>query len=205
MNQQTIKVAGAVLVLGSASLVAFNKHWEGRPNTVYPDKLANGLPTVCAGITKHVTDWPIIVGDYWPDHKCDEIESMVMSKTQIKLATCFKLPPTQAMYDAFSDMAHNVGVGGVCASRALGLVNVGRYVDGCHAISHSKTGEPVWSYVTKNGNKVFVQGLYNRRKANTAMCLTGLDDAKPEAPLPAPEPVEPPKTWWARFREWAGL
>lgn len=205
MSQSTIKVAGATLVIGTASLLAFNAQWEGRPNTVYSDKLANGLPTVCSGITKHVTDWPIIVGDYWSDFKCDEIERLVVNKTQIRLASCFKLPPTQPMFDAFSSMAHNVGVGGVCASRAMGLLNSGKSSEACRAISQSADGKPVWSFVTKDGKQVFVQGLYNRRKAETAMCLSGVSEAKPPEPTPAPKPAEPPKTWWARLREWVGL
>lgn len=200
-----IIVAGVSLVLVSAPLVTFLHTWEGRPNTVYPDKLAAGLPTVCGGITKHVTDVPIVVGDYWPDAKCDEIEALVITKTQIKLASCIKVPVVQFIFDAFSSMAHNVGVGGVCASRALGLINAGRTVEGCKAISRAESGRPVWSYVTKNGQEVFVQGLFNRRLAETAMCLQGVGVVNAPAPEPVPTPPEPPRSWWARFRDWIGL
>jgi lysozyme len=175
IDAQTIKVAGATLLLGTASLMVFLGNWEGRPNTVYPDKLAAGLPTVCAGITKYVTDVPIIVGDYWPDWKCDEIESMVVTKTQVKLAACIKRAITQPVFDALSSMAHNVGVGGVCASRALGLINTGRMAEGCKAISRSPSGKAVWSYtVDANGKQTFIQGLFNRRLAETGLCLKGV-------------------------------
>lgn len=53
------------LILASAGLMAFLTEWESggtRILTVYPDKLAAGLPTVCNGLTRHVTDTPIIVG-----------------------------------------------------------------------------------------------------------------------------------------------
>lgn len=207
INQNTIKVAGATLVLASASLMAFLHTWEGRPNTVYADKLAAGLPTVCAGITKHVTDVPIIVGDYWPDLKCDEIEALVITKTQVKLASCIKVPVVQFIFDAFSSMGHNVGVGGVCASRALGLINAGRTAEGCNAISRAESGRPVWSYVTKDGKETFVQGLFNRRLAETAMCLQGVGGASGvvKAPEPVPEPLKPQSIWQRLLNWWREL
>jgi GH24 family phage-related lysozyme (muramidase) len=175
MNQQTIKVAGVVLLIASAPLIAFLGLWEDRPNTVYPDKLAAGLPTVCAGITKHVTDLPIVVGDYWPDLKCEEIETLVVAKTQTKLASCIKRPVSQETFDALTSMAHNVGVGGVCASRALRLINQGKTKEGCKAISRGPNGAPVWSYtIDAKGNQRFIQGLFNRRLAESGLCMKGL-------------------------------
>jgi GH24 family phage-related lysozyme (muramidase) len=175
MSANRIKIAGVVLVIASAPLLAFLHDWEGRPNVVYPDKLAAGLPTVCGGITKHVTDLPIVVGDYWPDLKCDEVEGLVIAKTQTSLAACIKRPIAQTTFDALSSMAHNVGVGGVCASRALALINAGRVVEGCKAISRSSTGKPVWSYtVDASGKQTFIQGLFNRRLAESDLCMKGL-------------------------------
>ena len=55
---------GAGLVLASAGLMALVEKWESsgdRVLTVYADKIAGGLPTVCNGLTRHVTDMPIIV------------------------------------------------------------------------------------------------------------------------------------------------
>ena len=55
------------LVLCAASLVAFLGDWESGGKdpvlTVYADKLAGGIPTVCDGLTRHVTKTPIIVGE----------------------------------------------------------------------------------------------------------------------------------------------
>lgn len=172
MNGQTIKVAGVSLLLVSASLLNFLRPWEGEVNTVYADKLAAGLPTVCAGITKHVTDLPIVVGDYWPELKCDEIETLVLSQTQAKLATCIKRPITQGTFDALTSMSHNFGVGAICASRAVGLINAGRVLEGCRAIAQAPDGSPVWSFIKgKDGKPVFVKGLYKRRVAEWNLCL----------------------------------
>lgn len=153
----------------------FLERWEGRENIAYADKLAGGLPTVCAGLTKHTVNQPIIVGDYWSDEKCAEVERQVVSKTQLSLADCIRVPVTQPVFDALTSHAHNVGVANTCASRAVGLINQGRIAQGCDALAHGANGQPVWSYVTQNGSKKFVRGLYNRRLAERSMCLSGIN------------------------------
>jgi len=60
-----IKIAAGALVLASAPLLAFLGKWEGEgENVVYADRLARGLPTVCKGITRYTSPYPLIVGDY---------------------------------------------------------------------------------------------------------------------------------------------
>lgn len=165
---------GVVLTLGSAGLMMFLSRWEGHENRVYADKLANNIPTVCKGITRHVSPYPVVLGDWWSDERCAEVERMVTERTQLKLLDCFKVRINQSQFDAFTSHAHNFGVGATCASRAMGLTNAGRAVDGCNALSHAPDGRPVWSYVQdSSGRSVFVRGLYNRRKAETALCLKG--------------------------------
>ena len=174
---RTVTKFGVVLTIGSAALMAFLDRWETdhkAPGRVYADKLAGGLPTVCKGITKHVSPYPVVVGDWWSDERCAEVERMVTERTQLRLLDCFKVRINQQQFDAFTSHAHNFGVGATCASRAVGLTNAGRPLEGCTALSQSPSGHPVWSFVTDaQGNKVFVRGLYNRRKAETELCLRG--------------------------------
>jgi GH24 family phage-related lysozyme (muramidase) len=174
---RTVTKFGVVLALASAGLMGFLGRWETdhkAPGRVYPDRLAGGLPTVCKGITKHVSPYPVVLGDWWSPAKCEEVEQLVTAKTQLKLLDCFKVRINQNQFDAFTSHSHNFGVGATCASRAMGLTNAGRPVDGCNALSHASDGTPVWSFVTDaQGRKVFVKGLYNRRKAETAGCLKG--------------------------------
>lgn len=169
------KIVGGSIVLASASLLSFLGTWEGQRNTVYPDRLAGNLPTVCKGITKHTSPYPVVLGDYWSDAKCEEVERMVVSKGQLRLADCIKNDKiTQNTFDALSSHGHNFGNGATCASRSVGLINAGRIAEGCNALAHAPDGSPVWSYVKKGGKYVFVQGLYNRRLDERKLCLTGL-------------------------------
>jgi GH24 family phage-related lysozyme (muramidase) len=172
------KIAAGTLALVSTSLVAFLGNWEGNgENVVYADKLARGLPTVCMGITRHTSPFPVVVGDYWSHDRCAEVENMVISKGQLLLADCITNQQVgQNTFDALSSHAHNVGVPSTCASRAVGLINAGRIADGCKALAWAPDGKtPVWAFVTDaKGRKRFVQGLHNRRLAESRLCAEGL-------------------------------
>ena len=82
-------IASGVLTLFSPQLQDFLGRWEGEAQHVaYADKLARGLPTVCKGITKHTSPYPVVVGDYWSEERCEEVERLVVEKGQLKLAAC---------------------------------------------------------------------------------------------------------------------
>lgn len=173
MNLRT-KIAAGLIVLCSSGLTAFLGKWEGEgQNVVYADKLARGLPSVCKGITKHTSPYPVIVGDFWSDARCAEVEHLVISKGQLELADCITNQDVgQNPFDALTSHGHNVGNPNTCASRAVGLINAGRISEGCRALAYAPDGSPVWSYVTlANGRKQFVQGLHNRRIAEMELCL----------------------------------
>ena len=72
-----ILVAGVLLQAASPELMQHLTRWESgqkRVLVVYADKLARGIPTVCNGLTRHVTSTPIIVGEKWTDEKCEAEE-----------------------------------------------------------------------------------------------------------------------------------
>lgn len=169
-------VASGALALFSPTLQSFLGKWEGEgKNVVYADKLAGGLPTVCKGITKHTSSEPLVVGDYWSPERCEQVERLVVNKGQLQLADCIDVVISQPIFDALSSHAHNFGAPATCASRAMGLINVGRLREGCNALAHAPGGAPVWSYVTaEDGRKVFVQGLYSRRLDEVKLCISGL-------------------------------
>ncbi|MCQ6256926.1 lysozyme [Pseudomonas sp. Q11] len=169
------KIQAGALALASAPLVIFLGTWEGNgQNTVYADKLAGGLPTVCKGITRHTSPFPVVVGDYWSPDRCAEVEQLVISKGQLQLADCITNQEVgQNTFDALSSHSHNFGTPSTCASRAVGLINTGRIAEGCRALAWAPDGRtPVWSFVSDaQGRKRFIQGLHNRRLAEMELCL----------------------------------
>lgn len=178
MTLKTRILAGtSTIVLASAAYLAFLGVWEGAGNNiVYPDRLAGNLPTVCKGITRHTSPFPVVLGDYWSPEKCEQVEALVATRGQLNLAGCITNETiTQGTFEALSSHAHNFGVADTCASRALGLINAGRVKDGCNALAHAPNGKPVWSYVKQpDGSYKFIRGLYNRRLAEVKLCLSGL-------------------------------
>jgi GH24 family phage-related lysozyme (muramidase) len=169
------KIAAGAIIFCSTGLTAFLGKWEGTgQNVVYADKLARGLPSVCKGITKHTSPYPVVVGDYWSDARCAEVEHLVISKGQLELADCITNQAVgQNTFDALTSHGHNVGNPNTCASRALSLINAGHIVEGCKALAWGPDGKtPVWAYVTDaQGRKRFVPGLHNRRLAEMELCL----------------------------------
>ena len=159
------------LVFGSAALVAMIALFEGGmkkdgSSVVYADKLAGGLPTVCAGLTKHVTTTPIIVGERWSGEKCRAEMSKALATVQAQLIKCFRVEPPQSVFDAATSMAWNFGVPKVCGSVSMKYWQAGAWELGCERMSVTASGKPNWSYV---GGK-FVRGLANRRGKETKHC-----------------------------------
>lgn len=170
----TIVVAGATLLAGSPFLMSFLSKWEssGKPVlTVYADKLAGGLPTVCNGLTRHVTSTPIIVGQRWTAERCEQEESAAVTRVQKQLAPCFKKPPNQMVWDMATSHAWNLGASSTCGSGAMQAWNRGEWARGCQRIARGDDGRLVWAYVTRpDGSKQFVDGLANRRADEAGTC-----------------------------------
>lgn len=167
-------VAAGTLSLNSEKLQKFLGQWEGeRQHKVYADKLARGLPTVCKGITRHTSPYPVVVGDFWSEERCAEVEKLVTEKGQLKLADCLNYRISQNTFDALYSHAHNFGVPTTCASRAVALINQGRIDEGCKALAWGTDGRPVWAYVTHaDGTRQFVRGLHFRRLDEVKLCLS---------------------------------
>ena len=179
------KKFGPKLMLGAAALVAFLAVWEGGKgaggdSVVYADQLAGGLPTVCNGLTKHVTPTPIIVGEKWSADKCVAEEHKALMSMQRKLETCFTTAPPQSVFNMASSHAWNFGYSATCGSLAMQAWNRGEWELGCRRLAYSDGGDPVWSYVS-TGRAIdgkpemkFVRGLANRRQAEFKDCVKGL-------------------------------
>lgn len=175
-----ILVAGAALQPASPWILDYLERWESGGNRVlvaYADTLAGGLPTVCNGLTRWVTDTPIVVGAYWPAEKCEAEEAAAVARVQQRLASCFQRTPTQRVFDVATSHAWNFGVGATCGSQAMVAWNAGQWALGCQRLSKSDAGKPVWSYACTTLDRerrcTFVRGLAARRADESAQCEAG--------------------------------
>lgn len=149
----------------SASLISSAALWEGTKYYAYKD--IAGVPTVCSGYTGK----GIVFGKKYSQEECREFLHKELVTHSNGVLNCITQPLLPNVHDAFTLMTYNIGVSGFCGSNAARLYNQGYYKEACYAIYKTSSGTPVWSYITVNGDKQFVQGLYNRRKYEAAMCL----------------------------------
>lgn len=163
-------VAG--LVFGSPAVLDHLEQWESGGETVlvvYQDRLANGLPTVCDGLTRHVTATPIVVGETWTRAKCRAEQAAALAIIQHRLLACFRGTPPQSVFDMATSHAWNFGVGATCNSMAMQAWRQEQWAAGCRRLQLHDDGRPAWSYA---GGK-FVRGLANRRADERLKCMKG--------------------------------
>lgn len=163
-TNRKLAVGAGGLVLASLTLIGGLRHWEGEETTVYADKLAYGVPTVCAGHT----DWSLVPGQSYTQADCDKIDAKTAHDFGEAVVSCIgETNLDQNMLDAMTLFAINVGKQGACGSRAAQLMRAHKAEEGCKAISHGPDGQRVWS---TSGGK-FRQGLANRRDFERELCL----------------------------------
>ena len=148
--------AGSAIAIAGASLLAFVANWEGSSLSVYQDRLANGLPSVCNGHTGP----DVRVGDVWTKEQCDAILVKDATEHGQRLLACITVPLNQNQYNAFSSFAFNVGTGNACKSTLVRLLNQGRYTEACDQLLR-------WN----RANGKVISGLDRRRKAERELCL----------------------------------
>lgn len=166
-RKAAIAAASFPFVMGGAAVTGALERWEGNILKVYPDHLAGGLPTRCAGDTNHTMP----VGTRLTSDQCREINKLTLIKYGTAIAWCTNWDHlTQSRFDALTLFAVNVGVNGACGSQAVRQINAGNIRAGCNLIAFKPSGEPNWSYA---GGK-FYQGLHNRRQFERDWCLKGL-------------------------------
>lgn len=178
-----VAALGGTVTLLSPALLEHLQKWESgkqRVLKVYADPLAGGIPTVCNGITRHVSRTPIVVGERWTEERCVAEEAAAIERVQRQLLPCFKRLPPQSVLDMASSHAWNLGAPSTCASGAMAAWNRGEWQRGCNRISRGDDGRLVWSFTSRidprTGQKVytFVQGLANRRADESSQCAADL-------------------------------
>lgn len=155
----------AALLAALTSPLAFStlERLEGNILEVYRDKLANGIPTYCAGRT----DWSAKPGTKLTSDQCREVNKATLLEYGYTILGCVNWDYlTARRLIGLTMFAINVGKEGACGSQAVRQINAGNVLAGCDLIARTPSGAPNWSYA----NGVYVQGLQNRRLAERALC-----------------------------------
>ena len=151
MNKKLVGGSAAGLLLATAII----GRWEGKRNDPYLDIV--GVPTVCYGETR-------VQMKTYTDAECKQMLQEAVKDYQQGVIACVpSLVDRPYQLAASTSLAYNIGVKAFCNSTVAKKFNEGQYKAGC-------LGFASWKYA---GGKVS-QGLVNRRKDETRLCLTGL-------------------------------
>jgi lysozyme len=123
-----------------------------------------GVPTACDGITKGVT-----IGQRYSEAECTALlEDELVSHAEGVKVCAPQLWDQGREHPRFAavSLAYNIGVSAFCSSTAAARFRARRWRPGCDAIV-------MWNKGTKNGRKVVLPGLINRRARERAACLKG--------------------------------
>jgi lysozyme len=147
---------GAAVAIATPVISEF----EGRELKAYQDIV--GVWTICDGETLNVKP-----GDVATDAECDQMLAERVHEYATAISIC--LPPDLApeTMAAFTSGAYNIGVGGFCGSSMSRRAIAGDMHGACDALLK-------WDKGTVKGVFRAILGLTLRRKAERALCLSGL-------------------------------
>jgi lysozyme len=156
MAKTSTKVAGAAG--GAAAVVALAiplvAAWEGLRTKPYLDLVSR--PTVCFGETN------VEMREY-TKAECVAMLQRSLAKYAGPVLDCLPADAPIEVKAAFTSFSYNVGVTAACGSTAAKQARQADYARACVSLGN---------WVFAGGKRV--QGLVNRRKAETTLCLKGV-------------------------------
>ena len=157
----------ALALSASAALLVSTAHDEGYRSKAYPD--AGGVWTVGFGETQGVTRNTTTT----PERALIQLGKS-LDKHEQGLKKCIgNVPLYQHEYDAYLNLAYNVGAGAVCGSSIPKKLKTGQYEEACKTILSfdkiRKNGKPVSCKDPKNN----CQGVVARWELTYRMCMKG--------------------------------
>lgn len=153
----------ASLVLSAAGLVGIATH-EGYTDKAVPDPVkGTAVPTIGFGTTGGVK-----MGDTTTPVKALQRKLADIKSYEGALKQCVRVPLHQYEYDAYIDLAYNIGPNAFCSSTLVKKLNILDYNGACDAILQWKMVGHV--DCSAPGNRT-CSGLWERRKRMRLQCL----------------------------------
>lgn len=150
MSVSSARTAVAMLALSAAGFVGLIQYEGYTDNAVIP--IPGDVPTIGFGSTEGVK-----LGDHITPPKA--VERALRDVGKHNIGTCITAPLFQYEYDAYTQLAYNIGMTNFCGSSLVRKVNSFDYIGGCAEISK-------WD---KAGGRQ-IPGLTTRRAKERAKC-----------------------------------
>lgn len=144
----------AALAISGAALVTLVMNEGYTDKAVIP--VPGDVPTIGFGTTENVQ-----LGDTITPPKALQRALSDVSKYEGAIKKCVTVPLTQNEYDAYVDLAYNIGTSAFCGSTLVKKLNAGDYEGACNEITKwdKFKGKPL-------------RGLTIRREKERALCLS---------------------------------
>lgn len=156
----------AALALSAFGLIGIALQEGYTDKAIIPTK--GDVPTLGFGTTTRPDGSAVQMGDKTNPVDALQRKQRDLLKFEGAIKRCVTAPLYQHEYDAYVDMAYNIGSGAFCSSTMVKRLNAGDYTGACNAIL-------MWTRVDKQdcsipGNRV-CWGLWQRRQATHKQCL----------------------------------
>ncbi|MDE1545930.1 glycoside hydrolase family protein [Dechloromonas agitata] len=157
----------AALVLSAAGFAGIALQEGYTDKAIIP--VPGDVPTYGLGSTKREDGGPVRMTDTITPPKAIALAVRDISAKESVLKRCFgEAMLTQGEYDAFVDLAYNVGPAAVCRSSIPGKVQRGEYAAACRTILDFKKVQG--RDCSAPENKRFCGGVWTRRQAMYRVC-----------------------------------
>lgn len=149
----TGRIKLAALAFSAAGLIGLAVHEGYTDRAVIP--IPGDVPTIGFGTTEGVH-----LGDRTTPVKALARALQDVQKFEGALKRCVTVPLHQYEYDAYTQLAYNIGGAAFCSSTLVKLLNAGDYAGACAQILR-------WNRAQGR----VVQGLVNRRQSEYTLCV----------------------------------
>lgn len=161
-----MRVPAKWLSFSAAALIGLAVSENYRDVAYVPTK--GDVPTIGFGSTTRPDGTPVQMGDRTTPVEALQRKARDLVKFEGAVKQCVKVPLYQHEYDAYVDMAYNIGTSAFCGSTMVRRLNAGDYEEACDAIL-------MWKRVAQQdcsvpGNRI-CWGLWQRRLATHKQCL----------------------------------
>jgi len=143
------------MTISPAGLIFIRKH-EGCELEAYLDSV--GVATIGYGNTQYPSGKKVQIGDTIPLSEADTIFNYFATEFAARVNNLVKSKVNQRQFDALVALAYNIGIGGFSKSTVLKLVNINP------DDSAIRRAFMLWNKGTKNGKRIVLPGLTNRRR-----------------------------------------
>lgn len=165
------RIAVALLTLSAAgfSVTALNEGWSGKATI----PVAGDPPTAGLGSTTKDNGQAFKLGEAITPPQAIRLAVRDIDRKETVLRTCFSDAELfQYEWDAYVDLAYNVGPAAVCNSSIPVKVLAGEYEAACKTIQDFRFVRGRDCSLAQN--KGFCGGIWTRRQQMTTLCLSGV-------------------------------